>query len=397
MKKHNTTQRSLAQILKENSRTITDPAFERPHGCWDSKQEKAFLKSLFEGYMCSPITRANVLECLRFSEDECESNSKRYYQRVASDGASWISLDGKHRRETIAKFLRNEVTYSGNVILSDGTVMDYANTYFKDMTAETQASIMSLQIVVNEFVSVTRKELPIVFTGLNSGALPTDQHRRNAEDTPIAAKTRKFHDDFKSLFGNICTKRQISAMTPEEIISKMLIHLESSKEVAIDKTSLDKFYKKGHEVGAEGEYGLVYDLQAATSLREILTLMNDTRTMNPNNKIDKIKSILFFLIFEKIIDSTYEIDDYDIFYSKLIELDEILDRRARKEVIEKEEKGLSCQGSDYYDFWRRQKWSNLYRYKRQSALWDEIVKDISNYGLIDAISIPLEEESEEAA
>ena len=45
MRKHNYTERVLAQVIKENNRTITDPAFERPEGCWDSKQEKAFLKS----------------------------------------------------------------------------------------------------------------------------------------------------------------------------------------------------------------------------------------------------------------------------------------------------------------------------------------------------------------
>ena len=75
-----------------------------------------------------------------------------------------------------------------------------------------------------------------------------------------------------------------------------------------------------------------------------------------------------------------------------------MDRQARKEVLQKEEQGISCQGSDYYDFWRRQKWSNLYRYNRQSALWDEILKDPSTYGLVEAeVSFSEEEESEEAA
>ena len=381
MRKHNYTERVLAQVIKENNRTITDPAFERPEGCWDSKQEKAFLKSLFEGYMCAPITRANIHECIQHSKDIGDSNSLNYFKNKAALGASWISLDGKHRRETIRKFVENSITYTGKIITSSGEVLEYTNTYFKDMSDNAQASIMTTQMMVNEFTAVSRKELPLIFKGINSGALPTDQHLRNAEDSPMAAKSRDFHEKFKNLFANICTKRQIALMMPEEILSKMILHLESEEQITITSRTLDNFYKKGCFVGAEGEYALVYDIGSAVILKNILNHMVEIESLQDSKMITSKTSMLFFLVLEKIIRKDLSIVDYELFHSKILSLDSDLERKARKLITELEDSGKQPNLSEFYTGWARQKWAHDCRYKRQDKLWQEISQNLTSYGI----------------
>jgi len=397
MRKHNVTEISLAQILRENSETGTDSAFERPHGCWTKEQEQAFLKSMLEGFMCSPITRANVQQCLQYSKRIGDSVSFNYFKNKAQLGHSWISLDGKHRRETIVKFLEDKISYTGHVTVANGNRVHYTNTFFKDMSDAAQASIMSLQIMVNEFVAVIRKDLPKVFIGLNSGALPTDQHLRNAEDTPIAAKTRDLHSDFKGLFENLCSSRQITSMMPEEIISKMILHLESKKRTSITSKAINELYRKGHSVGAEGEYSTVYDINSLILLKSILTEMSQIDSIKKEKVINSKNSLIFFLVLENIVRNELTVTDYELFYSEITKLDSYLERESTKEVLNLEDNNVAYNKHDYYYFWARQKWANIYRYNRQDAIWSEISKDYSKYGITQVDNISEEESEEDAA
>lgn len=397
MRKHNVTEISLAQILRENSETGTDSAFERPHGCWTKEQEQAFLKSMLEGFMCSPITRANVQQCLQYSKRIGDSVSFNYFKNKAQLGHSWISLDGKHRRETIVKFLEDKISYTGHVTLANGNRVHYTNTFFKDMSDAAQASIMSLQIMVNEFVAVIRKDLPKVFIGLNSGALPTDQHRRNAEDTPIAAKTRDLHSDFEGLFKNICTSRQITSMMPEEIISKMILHLESDKRTSITSKAINELYQKGHSVGASGEYSTIYNIKSLILLKSILTEMSQVDSIKKEKVINSKNSLIFFLVLEKVARNELSVSDYELFYSEIMKLDGYLERESTKEALALEDDNIPYSKNDFYFFWIRQKWANTYRYDRQDAIWDEICKDYSKYGITELENISEEESEEDVA
>jgi len=397
MRKHNVIEISLAQILIQNNDTGTDPAFERPAGCWLPKQEKAFLKSMLEGFMCSPITRASVQQCLRYSKQIGNSVSLNYFKNKSQLGFAWISLDGKHRRETIVKFLQNKISYTGHVTLADGNRVYYTNTYFKDMSDAAQASIMSLQIMVNEFVSVTRKDLPKVFIGLNSGALPTDQHRRNAEDTPIAAKTRGLHDTFRGLFENICSSRQIKSMVPEEIVSKMILHLEDKKASTINSKAIDQLYQRGHSAGTEGEYSTVYDISSLILLKSILTEMSQVDSIRKEKVINSKNSLIFFLAIEEIIRNGLTISDYDSFSSELSKLDAYLERESMKHLLELQDNDDDYNNGDFYHYWVRQKWANSCRIDRQEAIWEQISKDYAKFGLIKQEQVSEEESEEDVA
>lgn len=381
MSKFNSTSRSLAQILREDSRTVTDPAFERPFGCWLKKQEQSFLKSLFEGHMCSPITRANVQECLQHSRSIGDTNSMNYFKNKASIGASWVSLDGKHRRETIRKFLENKISYTGKIFLASGKSENYTNTYFNKMTEQAQASIMNIQIVINDFVSITRKELPTVFIGLNSGSLPTDQHLRNASDSPLAGKTREIHEKFSTVFSTMCNDKMIAAMVPEEIISKMLLHLESKERVPITASLLSSFYNKGNDVGSDGVYSSVYSLSAEQNIKTILSYMENIISIKRDEAFIGKNSILYFLVLEKVIENNLKIVDVSKFVDSILLVDSILDRESRRKMLEDEESGEEISSNNYYVNWIRQKWAGTHRYERQELLWDSIEVDISRFGL----------------
>ena len=157
-------------------------------------------------------------------------------------------------------------------------------------------------------------------------------------------------------------------MVPEEIISKMILHLEDKKASTINSKAIDQLYERGHSVGTEGEYSTVYDILSLILLKSILTEMSQVDSVGKEKVINNKNSLIFFLTIEEIIRKGLSISDYGLFSSELLKLDTYLERESTKDLLELQDNNDDYNNSDFYHYWVRQKWSNTYRTDRQEAI-----------------------------
>ena len=177
----------------------------------------------------------------------------------------------------------------------------------------------------------------------------------------------------------------------------MILHLEPEKRASITSRSISEVYRKGHSVGSEGEYSIVYDIKSLILLKSILTEMSQIDSIKKEKVINSKNSLIFFLVLENIVRNELTITDYELFYSEITKLDSYLERESTKEVLNLEDSNIAYNKHDYYFFWTRQKWANTYRYNRQDSIWSEISKDYSKYGITEVENISEEESEEDAA
>ena len=409
--RHTNEKMSLKKLASIDKTIATDASFERPYG-WSKKTTNEYLQSVFNLMANAPITIVDVRACMKHSIAKGFEPSVEYFSTLNDkEGTEYISIDGKHRRRAIEQFINNKVAFTGNVPNLDGIMEKYRNVYFKDLTAEQQARVGTIQISVDIYKAISRSQLNEVFNGLNSGNKASEQCLRNCYYTRMSKKTRDLHDKYsymKKLYNDIDRLE----MLPEQDISKMILHLTEVNKKTLDENfrfshleskNLDAFYKEGEAVDTEECYqGLpfeqVYDVIAYRQCDEILGMFQELAFKLKLKGLDMFKKnniLLLFLAFEKVLKSEYEIEDYVKFYQNISPLDSQM-KALGAGIWGKTE----MKKANTYDGWKEQTWKAR-RMLRQNALWEGyhgilgISQNPEAYGLVKKVE-EISEENEAA-
>jgi len=363
--------REFYRMTKDQA-VYEDESFERPHGNWNSVNINGFIGSLFRGHAATPIVMADVNACQAHSDVLNDLASRHYYNLLTQQKKRFVSLDGKHRRECIRSFLNNEISYTGKVTNLDGDVRGVRNKFFKDLDPSEQQHFLNSTLSVIRFESLTQSDLSSVFLSLNANSSLTNQHKRNALQTPVAEWTRKMRRDHKSLFASLCGAKSFASMKPEEYVSKVYQHCVDIKSDVGDG-ALNSLYHKGVGMSFNEAYSGIAK-QEAEDVLDTLTSLGSVVSLKPQ------KRVLLTLASHSAIRAGYFVGDEAKFCENIFKLDERLEQESRAQHVRDVESSRDIVESDYYFEQKRQNWSPR-RADRQQALWDEIIKNPESYGL----------------
>ncbi len=214
---------------------------------------------------------------------------------AAREGTPYISLDGQHRALCISEFVNNSRTYTGEITDDDGNSMWVKNRFFKDLEKSYRDHFMNQNVVVQRFERVLRDELPKIFKGLNSNSGLTDQHQRNACQTPFAQWTREVASQHKHMFEAILAPKSFEKMQPHQFISKLFMHIDDPMS-SVGKKALDDFYEKG-----EGDYSFAnkYSEDVKNKVQKILRTLRHIYQTLQKQKISNNNLLTLSLVLDK--------------------------------------------------------------------------------------------------
>ena len=371
----NYNQKTIRDFYKSMILKITtDPSFERPYGCWNKTNTNGFIQDIFDGFASNPIVVADVNSCRDYSIDQEDESSRMYYSDHAASGKRYVSLDGKHRTQCILEFINGKFTYTGKVIDLEGNARRVRNKYFKDLTESERQFFLNAQICINEFQNLLQKDLARVFLSLNSNSALSNQHKRNAIQTPMSKWAREMAKNHLELMKSLVGEKSFPQMKPEEFISKLYLHCDDEKSDVGDG-ALNKLYKKG-----EGKiWRECYSTQSREICEKTLEIMS---SINGTKKIPSTKQVCFSLICSNLSISDYLVEDEKMFVEQVIILDNRLEDESRASHVQDKSDDPEVTTSKYYFEQMRLNWNHQYRSTRLNTIWNEIVSDPSKYGLI---------------
>jgi hypothetical protein len=354
------------------SRITTDESFERPYGCWNKTNQNGFIQDVFLGHAATPIVVADVNSCRDYSNEIGDTNSYIYYNEAAVSGKRFISLDGKHRTQCIEDFMDNKISYSGKVVDLFGNVRTVRNKFFKDLEISEQQAFFTSEICLTTFQTLVQKDLSRVFLSLNANSTLSNQHKRNAVQTPMSAWSREQAKNRFELMNSVYGKATVQ-MAPEEFISKLYIHcVDGSNDVG--QGALNRLYREG--VGKKWD-------EAYCNNARILTeeILDNLTTINKIHKLKKGELLYFSLAIQKIIESGNQITDDKKFVKALLKLEVALEKQSRTQEALDREAGIENSLTSYYFEQIRLNWTQAYRSKRQETIWAAMKENLCDYGI----------------
>ena len=383
---------TMREFAKEIEKIATDDSFERPYGCWSPQQRNNFLKSVFKRGCGTPISLAHTQECYDSAIENEDEDSITYYgqfvNREKGIGAGrtlsrFISLDGKHRTETIKLFLINKISITARLVADDGTIFTAKNCFYKDLPQIIQNTFLMKPINSNEYYDEPRSELPEIFRDINSGASPTPQHLRNTYATPISKETRDLRGKLRSsVVETFYPTAHIAAMKPEEDISKIYIHCDKRRN-SVKRGDLDNLYRLGESAGVTGKLDSVYNITTWNTTCELLSELEFVVSNAKPKEVKKNSLLLYTLVLQKVVEHGLHVIDADKFVKELSKLDkDLVDRSRGAQQIDLKDPNKPWAGlpSSYYYEWHRLNWSE-HRYSRQDRLWRTINRKQEAFGL----------------
>jgi hypothetical protein len=191
------------------------------YGSWDSKRKSKYIKSVFKGFLYTPIVVVKLTEEYRKRQNDDDIPSHLKY----------ACLDGQHRSTVIAEFIDNKFGITCTMDLDEEGEKQYNNVLFKDLTEREQMLFLNAEVMIHE-INCKDQPLQDVFLAINDGEPLNHQEKRNAVHCESSCWTRKcfriYGEDEHSLFRRISKIRgKINRMAAHEHCSFVYLFLKN--------------------------------------------------------------------------------------------------------------------------------------------------------------------------
>ena len=373
-------------------------AFQRRE-VWDSACGNAFLESLTRGWVpLSTIVLAPIHKCLKAAKKNGNEADVKYFQDLLDRGFECISLDGQNRSKYLEKFMKNEVTVTGDLTDADGYTITVKNKFFKDLPVRLQDNIKISSISVANVVTGSQKELSEIFRNLNSGVPLNSHEKRHSYPTPIANEVRRLSEKYNSVMRKLVDEKNISRMFDDELIAKMMMVLMPSScprntGWGLSSAEIDEFYTIGNSFHQLADPGSPYDRRSMA--RAIAVLENWSHVIQKQKvyygkqRVAAKMAWASLYACEWAYNNGYLISDHKEFFEILKGIDDKLSSRseddydrARQDAIKQ---GLDPQTtvlkSGYYLNWQNLPHQTPARNRRIAELVAEIQSHTFKLGL----------------
>ena len=194
---------------------------------WRPKNEKSFLNSYGADMVwLSPLIIADVQQCLEYCINEGYQIDAQWYQTLLDDGVRFLILDGQNRTVTLIKFLKNELTLTGEFIDLDEELVSVENAFYKDLPQRLQDKFFtSSRISVALVEQATRRDLLKHFLNYNDGIAVNEMQRRDASFGAIAELVHDIAERYSHSIERFIKEQKIKEATDLEFVASAAMHL----------------------------------------------------------------------------------------------------------------------------------------------------------------------------
>ena len=352
----------------------TDDSFERPYGCWNKKQREEFIISCLGDNVSTPFVVADVSNCGDYCEKLGSLAGKKWFADEKAKGNDLISIDGKHRRETICNFMNDEFAISGEFQNHEGTKYKIVKKKYSELDEELKTQFNNCELIFTILSGHTRHQLAEEFIRINSAEALTKQHLRMATDSVMSRWIRDQAANYDEILSRYQDK-SVAQCKPHENMSKIFLHCES-ESADVGAGSLNNLYRQGLKEGQSGDMSRAYPIGIIKMAHGVYEILENLETK-------QCETMLFTLVVKRLVENSYRITDHDAFRTSIKGLDARLRDNSYGDY-DKKRRGKRNE-NDFYFHWKTQNW-NPSRAKRAGALWTEIMKHPAAYS-VDLLSV----------
>ena len=334
---------SLGTFAEDIFDTLHIPVEIQRREAWKAPRKRSYICSLFAGVATTDLTVVDMEKCLAYVTATGDDASADYFRSIINtQNKPNILLDGGNRSKTIIQFMRDELSYTGDIVYKDDETGEYDTQYvinkkyskLPESTREYFANKAAMSI--KHITKSNQQNLHLMFKAMNQVVALNYQELRNATLSPIADCVRESvkydlscNDDF-SLLTTIPTIKDHDRMKDDEFIAHLYTWERNGTATSLKYDVIDDLYDS-HLTDAEAEVLKDGVDDKMDILREVFS--------NVSVKERKRSKVYGFLIFLDILEELHGIPkNYNLnnLYDHFTAMDEYLLKDARRRVLEEE-------------------------------------------------------------
>ncbi len=348
-----TLKKFIDKYAPDSSRTVAAQEIQR-RPVWAKSNERSFLNSFASDTVwLSPLIIADVTQCLEHCNNSGFQIDAQWFRELEANGSRFVVLDGQNRICTLTKFLKNELTLTGDFVDLDEETASVENVLYKDLPQRLQDKFFtSSKITIAIVEQATRRELLDCFLNYNDGIPVNDMQRRDASFGAIARWVKDLAANYREQINRFIKAQNIKeAADLEFIASAAMILMRQYRDLTlsgkrslstshdttpisynfkkIDKNSMDTWYDVGFDYFDLNDPSSPYIKDELDRVEAILKMMFDViekqkmhQTRTGSLATRQVWGIL--LTCEWMYDNNYTYTSAAEFYEKLYNIDATL-------------------------------------------------------------------------
>ena len=177
----------LSEYAPNGNGLYVDYGFQRTNFAWPKKAPRDFISDIFTDGMTTALSYADIE-----SGKKAEKRGTGYDKYVAASkgGNSNVSLDGLQRTTALMRFVKGEITVTGEFTDAWGGVHQLNNCTYNTLPSTLRMTFDTTPVTIMIYSHRRYGELPALFRRINSGDALNRMEMRNSYFSPIATFMR---------------------------------------------------------------------------------------------------------------------------------------------------------------------------------------------------------------
>ena len=178
----------LSEYAPNGNGLYIDYGFQRRNTAWSRQSPRDFISDIFIDGMTTALSYADIE-----SGKKTEKRGTGYnrYVRASEKGAnSYVSLDGLQRTTALMRFVKGEISVTGEFTDAWGGVHKLKNVFYNALPRTLRMTFDTTPVTIMVYSHRRYGELPALFRRINSGDALNRMENRNSYFSPIATFMR---------------------------------------------------------------------------------------------------------------------------------------------------------------------------------------------------------------
>ena len=339
--------KKLANFIKQyTEHTFNDRSFQRKQ-VWLSSDNSKYFYSLLRDRATSPLVLCDIDASKNHCEElvaqgHPEQASVEYFSDLLAKGYKYLVIDGQNRIAAIKNVFENKKELSAALIDADGNNVEVTNKFFKDMPPRLQDKIKDVSLQICLLKNLTRSQVSEVFNEINSGVALNSAEKRNAFNTPIAARVRQTSEAYKKAIARVLSPQVIMRREDDSLCANVYMHCIKKyklsgeyKDIKFGFSDKDtnKFYELGLGLHTVDDHNSAYIPQELRRVENIMKMVSGVLTHQnivPDSKtIPKKMFWAIVMACEYVHDNNLEITSSKDFYKDVKKINDDLEIESK--------------------------------------------------------------------
>lgn len=275
---------------------------------WTLDNKRSYITSLILGMAPSKFIFASTKECTKTRN----LTDKDYYDSWNKKGVDYLNIDSNNRVTTIAEFWNNQFGLQPGFYDVDDTIIEIKtdeNDTYDDLPEIIKQKLESAIITIEVINSASREQLSQLFIRLNDGMSLNGPEKRNAVICDFADEIRRLATKHQTYLSHFFAPKDIHRRKVDDFIAGLALLYFHGVTVTISDKTLWAAYRSGSDEDLKMHKFVAF-------LEKFFKFLDDKIKTIPN----KNTVLDLFVIFKKLTDGRYVIEDEEKFFKDFFEV-----------------------------------------------------------------------------